>query len=78
MGLSTLRGVYIHDIDTADKQGISDEGTVAAPGDRFGAHDGGSLLAGQLNELHNGCGELRCLHIVGKAAEGSVVPAGVE
>ncbi len=78
MGFGAFRGEYIHNINAADDQCISDEGTVAAPGDRFGAHDGSSLLTGQLNKLHHGYCKLRCLHVIGKAAERNVVPAGIE
>ena len=77
MGLSDFGAEDIPYLNTTDDKGIADKRAVAAPGDRLGAHDGGTLLLGQVDKFCHGRGKLRCLHVICEAAEGSIMPAGV-
>ena len=70
-------GEDVADLPALEHHGVGDEGAVAAPGDGFGAHDGGGCCGGDLSEGGEAFGELRSGHIVGIAAEGCVAPAGV-
>jgi hypothetical protein len=61
----------------AGDEGIGDEGAVAAPGIRLGAHDRGGRRGGGFQECGQLTGELVGLHVVGVAAEGGL-HAGVD
>src|SRR6267154_3019907 len=50
---------------------------MTAPGDRLSAHDGYALLSGRLFKRGEPVGECRSRHVIGKAAEGRIAPAGV-
>lgn len=71
-------GEDVADLPALEDQGVGDEGAMAAPGDGFGAHDGGGSRAGDLREGVEAFGELRGCHVVGVSAEGGVAPAGVD
>ncbi len=65
------------DVIAAHQQGVGDEGAMAAPGERLGAHerDWSWTLRGQGQQLLQAGLKLGGLHIVGKAAERLVAPA---
>jgi hypothetical protein len=65
-------------IDCANKKRIGDQRTVTAPGNGFRAHDCGSLVPRQLNQLFEGDFKLRSLHVVGKSAEACISPGGID
>src|SRR6185312_3347289 len=64
-------------VDAADQERVGDERAVAAPGNGFGAHDGGAALAGEGDEVVEGLLEFRGLHVVGIAAKAGIAPACV-
>ena len=73
--------MLVVDVDhfpAAGEHGIRDQRAMASPGDGFGAHDRGWLFFRDRFETLDGCGEFRCLHVVGIAAEHRVSPAEVD
>jgi hypothetical protein len=51
----------LHDVNDVPAQGdktVSEDAAVAAPGQDFGAHDGGSPLRGESRQVVEGGGEL--------------------
>jgi len=77
VGVGAGRG---HDVgygDAAGGEGVGDEGSVAAPGDGFGAHDGEAVGACKIDEFQEIAFEVGGLHVIGIAAEAEVAPAGV-
>ena len=68
---------YLLDWDAAHAERVRDQRAVAAPRHRFGTHDGGAALGRQLDQLLDGCPELRRLHVVGVAAKRCIAPARV-
>ncbi len=59
----------IKDVEAADEKRIADEGPVAPPGYRLGAHDRDSLFLGDSDQLCQTYIEVIRLHIVGKASK---------
>ncbi len=68
----------VADFPVFEHHRVGDERAVAAPGDGFGAHDGGRSCACYFGEGGEAFGKLRGGHVVGIAAEGCVAPAGVD
>ena len=56
---------------------VGDEAAVAAPGEGFGAHDGGARVAGEGLEFVERSFEFFGEHVVGVGGEGGDVPGGV-
>ena len=56
---------------------VGDESAVAAPGERFGAHDRRPRLPGKRRELIKGASKRVGLHVIGKGGERGDPPAGV-
>jgi len=67
----------MQDFDAASNQGVGDQPPVAAPGDRFGAQDGGRGAGGAANQPLQGGAERRGLHVIGVAPKGLDPPGGV-
>ena len=51
---------------------------MAPPRYGLGAHDCGSSLLGQMNELVQGLLKFWCLHVVGEAAEAGISPTCID
>jgi len=62
----------------AHRERVSDKGTMAAPGDGFGAHDGAELRVRQFFEASESCSEFGGLHVIGEASKAGIVPASVD
>lgn len=71
------RAHYVEDGDAANGEGVRDHRTVAAPGDCFGAHDGGGPAVIEREELVDTLGEFRRLHVIRIPAEGRIAPGSV-
>lgn len=72
--------VLSHDVGDApasDGERISDQRTVTAPGQRFGAHDHSFLIVSTLLKLGQAGEKGRRRHIVGVPTKGGVAPADV-
>lgn len=67
----------VADLPAFENEGVRDEGAVTAPGDGFGAHDGGGSGSGDLGERREAFGKRRSGDVVGVSAERGVAPAGV-
>jgi len=77
VGVGAGGGHDVGDGDAAGGEGVGDEGSVAAPGDGFGAHDGEAAGACKLDEFQEIAFEVGGLHVVGIAAEAKIAPGGV-
>ena len=78
MGLAVLAAGDVLAGYSAHQQGVGDQGTMAAPGHSFGAHDGQAILLRTADQLLQGGLELSGLHVIGKASERGVSPTGVD
>src|SRR5262249_58132749 len=67
----------VPDLDTAYEERIGDQLTMATPGHRFGAEDGGRSLARELEQPVERGLELVRVHVVGVGAEGGALPGDV-
>src|SRR4051794_32059232 len=71
-------GAYdVEYIDAARLKVVGDQGAMALPPDGFGAHDGGALAPGKLQQALDARVERRGLHVVGVAAKGGVAPGRI-
>lgn len=69
-----------HDVlraNSANKQGVSDEQPMAAPRQRFSAHQGDSILLSRLDRFFEALPKLARLHVIRIAAKGGISPASV-
>ena len=76
-----LRPLHAHDVvhlNPSYSQRISDERTMATPGDRFRAHDCAAFLPGQFHQSLHPFIKLRGLHVIGEPAERRIAPAHVQ
>jgi hypothetical protein len=71
------RGHDVEHLHAPHQQGVADQRSVAAPRHRLGAHDGGGLLARDVQQVVDPRDEFRCLHIVRVPAERGVAPSAV-
>ena len=62
----------------ANGQGVRDERTMAAPWQRFGAHQCDPALVCQLDQFFEALRKFRGLHVIRITSKGSIVPAQVE
>ncbi len=67
----------MRDMPTSDGERVGDQGTMAAPGERLGAHDRSFLMASTLLKLGQARAKGRGCHIVSKPAKGGIAPARV-
>jgi hypothetical protein len=65
-------------IDSADDERIRDHRAVTPPRDGLCAHDCRSPAPRQANQLLEGSVKFRSLHVIGKATEACVSPAGID
>lgn len=75
-----VRPVLCHDVPghpASCEQRIRDHRSVAAPGDRLGAHDDCGCLRCRRHQVIHGVPKRRRLHIVGIAPEAGVLPSQV-
>jgi hypothetical protein len=77
MHLYACGAYYVSHGNTPDGKGISNKESVAAPRKGFRAQDGGTCIVSNINQLLQGRGKFRCLHIVGKALKRSIFPSGI-
>src|SRR5260221_1196436 len=70
-------GLNVLDRYAANRQRVRHQRPVAAPRHRFGAHNGGGSLPGELDQARNSGLEFRRLHVVRKAPETGVSPARI-
>lgn len=71
---------FAHDVlsgNSAGEQRIGNQGTVASPRNGFRAHQCDAILVRELNKAIESLFEFRGLHVVGKAAEGCILPCRV-
>ena len=77
MGSASLRSNNVLNVNTPDQQCVTNQRAVAAPGNRFGAHQDTTLSARQVRDPLNVVGELRGLHVVRIASKREILPARV-
>lgn len=74
---ASFRTDDVLDANATDKERVSDHRPMAAPGNRFGAHEDTPLSVCHFRDLLNVLGELRGLHVICVAAKREIVPSGV-
>src|SRR5207245_9436719 len=77
MVLGLARRKDVDDADAVDEQRIRQEGAMAFPRHRFGAHDRGPPLRGDRDEQIQTRREFGGCYVVGVSSESAVTPAEV-
>jgi hypothetical protein len=78
VGLATRAAHDVLDADFADDERIRNQRAMAAPRNRFRAHDGTTLRSRELDEFREGRVKFWSLHIVRVSAKTVVAPARID
>src|SRR3990172_6035051 len=72
-----LLGKDMRDGPAPHHERVGDQRPMAAPGEGFGAHDGGPTPPGKIPELVEAASELFGLHVISEASEASAEPTAI-